>query len=229
LLKGAYTLSKAQNMADEDGWVGLSWNHPLKFEDNFALAGFDRTHVFQMGFVYGLPFFKDASSLSGKLLGGWQLNGIHAWYSGTPYGIGGTNNALNCQGCGGALINFSGGDPKPVGRVGAYSTETYYDKSLFVQPTGLGREGFGTSKRNQFRRPRVWNTDLSLFKQFRVTERFVPEFRLEMANVFNHVNWGAPVTGFTALNFLQFTPGSAESGTNSPGARRVQMGVRVQF
>ncbi len=223
LLKGAYTLSKAKNMADEDGWTGLTWNHPLKFEDNFALAGFDRTHIWQMGFVYGLPFFKDASTLTGKTLGGWQLNGIHSWFSGTPFSIGGTNNALNCQGCGSVFTNFTG-DPKPIGRVGAYTTETYYDRSLFSQPTGTAKEGFGTSLRNQFRRPRVWNVDLSLFKQFRVKERFQPEFRLEMANVFNHSNWGAPVTGFTAGNFLQFTPGS-ELGN----PRRIQMGVRVQF
>jgi hypothetical protein len=229
MLKGAYTLSKAKDMADEDGWVGLTWAHPLKFEDNFALAGFDRTHVFQMGFVYNLPFLKDRSNLMGKLLGGWQVNGIYAHYSGTPYSIGGSNTTLNCQGCGSILINVNG-DPKPVGKVGAYTTETYFDKSLFSQPQGTtGKAGFGTSARNQFRRPRVWNQDLSLFKQFRIKERFQPEFRLEALNVFNHVNWGAPVTGFTALNFLQFTPGSAESGTNTPGARRVQVGVRVTF
>ncbi len=230
LLKGAYTLSKARDMttSGEDGWVGLTWNHPLKFADNFATAVFDRTHIFQMGFVYNLPFLKDRSNLTGKLLGGWQVNGIYAHYSGTPYSIGGTNNALNCQGCGSILINVNG-DPTPVGRVGAYSTETYFDKSLFSQPTGTGKEGFGNSGRTQFRRPRVWNTDLSLFKQFRIKERFQPEFRLEALNVFNHVNWGAPVTGFTALNFLQFTPGSAESGTNTPGARRVQIGVRLTF
>ena len=60
MLKGAYTLSEAKNMADEDGWVGLTWNHPLKYDDNFALAGFDRTHVAQLGFLYELPFFKDS-------------------------------------------------------------------------------------------------------------------------------------------------------------------------
>lgn len=229
MLKGAYTLSKAEDMADEDGWTGLTWNHPLKFEDNFSLAGFDRTHVFQMGFVYGLPFFKDRSNLTGKLLGGWQVNGIYAYYSGTPYSIGGSNTTLNCPSCGAILINVNG-DPKPVGKVGAYTTETYYDKALFSQPQGTtGKAGFGTSLKNQFRRPRVWNQDLSLFKQFRIKERFQPEFRLDALNVFNHVNWGAPVTGFTALNFLQFTPGSAESGTNSPGARRIQVGVRVTF
>lgn len=229
MLKGAYTLSKAKNMADEDGWTGLSWNHPLKFQDNFALAGFDRTHIFQMGFVYDLPFLKDNSNLTGRLLGGWQLNGIYAWYSGTPFGIGGTNNALNCVGCGGALINVNG-TPKTSGKVGSGTTTTWYDKSLFSQPTGTAKEGFGTSARNQFRRPRVWNLDLSLFKRFRIGERVQPEFRLEAANIFNHTNWGAPVTAFTAANFLQFTPAaSAENGTNSPGARRIQMGVRVQF
>jgi len=68
-----------------------------------------------------------------------------------------------------------------------------------------------------------------LFKQFRVKERFQPEFRIEAVNVFNHTNWGAPVTTFTANNFLQFTPGSSENGTNSPGARRLQLGFRIAF
>lgn len=228
MLKGAYTLSKAKDMADEDGWVGLTWNHPLKYDDNFALAGFDRTHIFQMGFVYNLPFLKDSSDLKGRLLGGWQLNGIYAHYSGTPYSIGGSNTTLNCVSCGSIFINVNG-DPEPIGKVGS-STEPYYDKSLFSQPQGTtGKEGFGTSKRNQFRRPPVWNLDLSLFKQFRIGEHIQPEFRLEAVNVFNHTNWGAPVTGFTANNFLQFTPSSTENGTNSPGARRIQLGFRVVF
>ena len=118
MLKGAYTLSKAKDMADEDGWVGLTWNHPLKYADNFALAGFDRTHVFQIGFLYQLPFLKDRSNLMGKLLGGWQVNGIQANYSGTPFSIGGTNAALNCASCGGAIINVKS-DPKASGKVGS--------------------------------------------------------------------------------------------------------------
>ena len=51
MLKGAYTWSQAKNMADEDGWTGLTWNYLPKYDDNFAIAGFDRTHVFQMGWV----------------------------------------------------------------------------------------------------------------------------------------------------------------------------------
>ncbi|NWG14008.1 MAG: TonB-dependent receptor [Acidobacteria bacterium] len=229
MLKGAYTLGRAKDMADEDGWTGLTWNHPMKYEDNFALGGFDRTHNFQMGFVYELPFLRTDTSAKGIVLGGWQLNGIFAKYSGTPYSIGGSNTALNCQGCGSILINVSG-DPEPIGKVGSGSRDRYYDVSLFSQPTGTGKDGFGTSLRNHFRRPPVWNLDLSMFKIFKVTERFRPEFRIEAANVFNHTNWGAPNTTFTdTTNFLTFAPGNAESGTNTPGARRVQIGLRVAF
>jgi hypothetical protein len=48
-------------------------------------------------------------------------------------------------------------------------------------------------------------------------------------NVLNHTNWGAPVTSITANNFMLFTPGNAENGTNTPGARRIQLALRVQF
>jgi hypothetical protein len=228
LLKGAYTLSHSKDMADEDGWVGLTWNTPLKYADNFDTSGFDRTHIFQMGFLYELPFLKNNNRLAGNLLGNWQLSGIYSHYSGTPYSIGGSNSALNCRGCGSILLNFNG-DPSPIGAVGS-ATETYYDPSMFSQPTGTSVAGFGNTGRSTFRRPRVWNTDLSLFKQFRIKERFKPEFRVEAANIFNHTNWGAPVTDITNVNqFMKFTPGSAENGTNSPGARRIQLGFRVSF
>lgn len=226
MLKGAYTWSQSKNMADEDGWTGLTWNYLPKYDDNFAIAGFDRTHVAQMGWILELPFFKNRNDAVGTILGGWQINGVAAWYTGTPYSIGGTNNAMACQGCGSIFINVSG-DPKPVGSVGS-STEAYYDKSIFSQPSGLGVDGFGTSKRNNFRRPNVWNVDLSVFKAFQFG-RVRPELRVEVANVFNHTNWGAPNTSFTSPLFMTFAPANAESGTNTPGARRIQFGLRVGF
>jgi hypothetical protein len=225
-IKGAYTFSQAKNMADEDGWVGLTWNSPLMYDQNYALAGFDRPHIFQLGFVAESPFFRNSTGAMAEVLKGWQLNGIFAAYSGTPYSINGTNSALNCQGCGSIFIDVSR-DPEPTGSAGS-STEPYYPLDLFSQPTGADVGGFGNSGRNAFRRPSVWNLDLSLFKSFEIG-RFRPEIRIEAANVFNHPNWGAPVTTFTANNFMRFTPSSAENGTNSPGARAIQLGVRLQF
>jgi hypothetical protein len=229
MLKGAYTLSHAKDMADEDGWTGLTWNSPLKYADNFATSGFDRTHVFQMGFSWELPFLRQETTTTSKVLGGWQVSGVFAAFSGTPFSIGGTNNALTCAGCGSILINVQG-DPTPTGTAGDL-TGHWYDPSAFSQPSGLDVNGFGTSKRNQFRRPADWNLDFSLFKAFDLG-RVRPELRIEVANLFNHVNWGAPNTDFAANNFMQFTPGSSDSGggsTNTPGPRRVQIGFRVPF
>jgi len=221
-LKGAYTLSRAKNMADEDGWTGLTWNHPLMYDANFARAGYDRTHNFQMGFVWEMPFLKNSNNPVAKVFAGWQVNGIFAAYSGTPYSIGGTNNALNCPACGSVFIDISK-DPKPTGSVGS-GTEPYYPVEIFAQPVGVNKAGFGNSARNQFRRPPLWNMDMSLFKTYQFG-RFRPELRIESQNVFNHTTWGAPVTGFTSLNFMRFTPGSA----NVTGPRTVQIGLRLQF
>ena len=115
-------------MADEDGWVGLDYNSPLVYDQNFALAGFDRTHVFQMGFVYALPWLQDSQSVAGTILGGWQINGIFGAYSGTPYSIGGTNNALNCPSCGSIRIDVNG-DIEPTGTPGS-ATEDYYARDV---------------------------------------------------------------------------------------------------
>jgi hypothetical protein len=230
LLKGAYTLSKAQNETDEDGWAGLSWNHPDLLNKNFSLGGQDRTHMFQMGFLYELPFGRDGKGVLAQIVKNWQFNGIFSAYSGTPFSIGGSNPALNCPGCGSVLINVQG-DPKPTGTPGS-STEPWYDKSLFSQPTGVNIAGFGNSERYQFRRPSVWNVNLGIFRAFPVG-RFRPEIRVEATNLFNHTNWGAPVTGFTDPRFMTFIPSSAHQagailGTGT-AERQIQIGLRLEF
>jgi hypothetical protein len=230
LLKGAYTLSRAQNETDDDGWAGLTWNNPIVHHKNYALAGYDRTHVFQMGFVYELPFAKNSHGPLAQIVKNWQINGVGAAYSGTPFQINGTNPALNCPVCGDVVINVNG-DPKPTGTPGS-ATEPWYDKSLFSQPTGVNVAGFGNSQRNQFRRPSVWNVDLGLFRSFPMG-RFRPEIRIEATNVFNHTNWGAPNTTFTSDLFMTFQPTAAHQFDTTRGTatreRTVQVGLRLEF
>lgn len=226
LLKGAYTLSRSKNMADEDGWTGLTWNHPAMYDQNFDLAGFDRTHVFQLGWVWELPFLRERNDVVGTVLGGWQLNGIFAAFSGTPYSITGSNPQLDCQGCGSIFIDVSR-DPESVGGAGS-DTERYYDPAIFSQPTGATVAGFGNSGRNRFRRPPVWNLDFSAFKAFPIG-RFRPELRIETLNLFNRTNWGAPVTDIQNARFMTFLPSAAHNATNTPGTRTIQIGLRFQF
>ena len=195
LLKGAYTFSRSRNMSrnDEDGWTDLTWNTPLMYDQNYAIAGFDRPHVFQMGVTYALPFLMERTDVVGRILQGWQINGIASAFSGTPFSVAGTNTALNCQGCGNGdfiTINYSG-DASPTGTPGI-NGQPYYPLANFSQPTGADVAGFGNTLRNYFRRPSVWNVDMSVFKSFQIG-RWRPEFRLEAANVFNHTVWGRPI------------------------------------
>jgi len=227
-------------MTDDDGWAGLVWNNPIVTDKNFALAGYDRTHVFQMGFVYELPFAKNSSNILGSIVKNWQINGIGSAYSGTPFSILGTNAGLNCPGCGNGsfvLINVQG-DPSPTGSAGS-NTEAWYDKSLFSQPTGANLAGFGNSLRNQFRTPSVWNVDLGLFRSFPVG-RFRPEIRIEAQNVFNHTNWGRPDATFTNNTFMTFRPVDAHGSTTQSNGlgqlwgagtteRAVRIGLRLEF
>ena len=178
MLKGAYTWSQSKNMADEDGWTGLTWNYLPKYDDNFAIAGFDRTHVFQMGWAYELPFLKDRTDALGTILGGWQVSGI--WGMVHRHAVQHQRHQQR-HGVPGLRLDPDQlrGRPRRRSAIRRDFTTPYYDKSKFSQPTGLGIEGFGTTKRNFFRRPAQWNVDLSLFKAFPMG-RFRPEFRMDM-------------------------------------------------
>ena len=49
-----------------------------------ASSNFDQRHMFNLGYVYDLPFFKNPG-LASKILGGWQWSGIVTLQSGTPF------------------------------------------------------------------------------------------------------------------------------------------------
>jgi outer membrane receptor protein involved in Fe transport len=214
LLKGAYTFSKALNETDDDGWTGVTWNQPSQYHRNYARAGYDRPHMLQMGFVYELPFARQSSNPVAQVIKNWQVNGIASWLSGTPFSIGGDNGLLQQVG-GFQSINVVGVAKPGFGEAGP--NEQWYDPAVFAQPANE----WGNSGRNAFRGPSNWNLDASLF-------RVIPmgihkaEIRVESQNVFNHAQWGNPVTGFTSADFMRI-----RSLIRTP--RTVQVGVRFAF
>ena len=215
LLKGAYTWGKAMNETDEDGWATLTWSQPSQMERNYALAGYDRTHNFHMGFLYALPFAHNSTTPVAYVVKDWQISGIFAAYSGKPFTIGGDNTALS-QRQGSQTIDIIA----PLRRVGDPGPdEVYYDPASFAQPGNK----WGNTGRNSFRGPATWNLDFSVFRMIPFG-RYRAEFRVESRNFLNHTQWGNPVTGFTDLNFMRIRTLAA---TYEP--RRIQLGVRFQF
>jgi hypothetical protein len=212
LLKGAYTLSQAKNETDDDGWATLDWSQPSQLSRNFALAGYDRTHNFQMGFLYEVPFAKNSTSPLGIVLRDWQVNGVFSVFSGTPFSINGDNTALS-QRAGRQTIDLVGGLNK-TGYVGPDAP--YYEVASFAQPGNK----WGNTGRNQFRGPSQWNLDMGIFRGVPLG-RYRVEFRAQATNVLNHTRWGNPVNVFTDPNFLRIRANGE--------ARRVQLGIRFQF
>lgn len=213
LLKGAYTYSRAMNDVDDDGGT-YAWNQESQLSRNYALAGYDRPHMLQMGFVYELPFARQSAKPIAAVVKGWQLNGIASWLSGMPFQIGGDNGLLQQSG-GFQSINVSG-DPKGgFGEPGP--DEQWYDPASFSQPGNA----WGNSGRNQFRGPSNWNVDMSLFRTIPFGH-YRMEIRAESQNVFNHAQWGNPNTDFTNPNFLRIR-------TLARAPRTVQLGVRFVF
>jgi Carboxypeptidase regulatory-like domain/TonB dependent receptor len=216
LLKGAYTLSQAKNETDDDGWATLDWSQPSQLSRNFALAGYDRTHNFQMGFLYELPIAKNSTNPVGIVLRDWQVNGVFSMFSGTPFSINGDNTQLN-QRAGRQTIDLISAATK-TGNVGPDAP--LYDIASFAQPGNK----WGNTGRNQFRGPSQWNLDMGIFRGVPIG-RYRIEFRAQATNVLNHAKWGNPVTGFTDPNFMRIR--TTEAQGNIP--RKIQLGLRFQF
>ena len=178
----SYTFSKAIGYADNSD-SGLTFHWAPMWERNRARTNFDRTHNLQIYGVYELPFGQGkrwaSDGVASWLAGGWQLNGVFSALSGTPFTVGSVGTSLNAPG------NTQTADQvlsevKILGKVG--HGESYFDPNAFAPVTAVR---FGTSGRNSLRGPGLTNFDASLFRDFRLTERFKLQFRTEVFNVTN--------------------------------------------
>lgn len=216
LLKGAYTLSKSMNETDDDGWAGLTWNGASQLHRNFALAGYDRTHIFQMAFVYEVPYKTGTGGnpVLKAVFGDWQVNGIYSAFSGTPFTVTADGSAINMPG--NTQTADQVGDYNILGNTG--SAGKWFDTASFAQPTGVR---FGNTGRNAFRGPGQSNLDFSLFRAFRLGGTRQLEIRSEFFNVTNTPKWGNPSAGITSSTFGQTFSVSGE--------RTIRLGARFSF
>ena len=214
MLKGAYTWSKALGMADDEGWAGVAWDHLDVWHRNRARAGYDRTHMFQMGFVYDLPFLKNTNSAAGRILGNWQVSGIAALFTGTPRSIRASGSSLNAASAFQTADQV--GEIRKLGGVGP--GQHYYDPSSFAPVT---EQRFGTSGRNILDTPGVTNLDLSIFKKFPIGERVEAQFRAEFFNFTNTPQFGRFNDSVASGAFMTITSASGE--------RVARVGLRFSF
>jgi outer membrane receptor protein involved in Fe transport len=166
------------------------WDRRLEY----GPTNFDRTHVFVLNGIWELPLGRGKKMLTegvaSQLLGGWSINNVLTLESGLPFSPGLSSRApLNTPDL--AYRPDILGDPE--------LDDPTRDKWFNAGPSTIGTVWgipapllFGNAARNSLRGPGVATLDLSLFKNFDMSETARLQLRAEFFNLFNSANLSNP-------------------------------------
>jgi hypothetical protein len=175
-------------------------------------SGSDIPHRAVITALYAAPGFASHRFMS-TLVGGWQIGVLSVLQSGQLFTVYDSVNNSNAFPAGAMRPNLIG-DPN----AGSPTLARWFNAAAF-QSAALYT--FGNSPRSVLRGPAWKNVDVTLSKNFRITERWKTEFRAEFFNVANHANFDLP----------GHTLGNADFGviSSAEAARTVQVALRVAF
>jgi hypothetical protein len=218
---------------------------PYNLNLAYGLAGFDRKFVFNTFVVYQPPFYKGQKGAIGRILGGWTFAPIFTAGSGLPITLGTVNGGGQAFGEADSSNFFANGNSEnaiPVGplpKVGIHKIAGSFPNAFSSDPAGQ------LAAYNSFRQPilgldtkdggwgilrglNYWNMDISIRKNFKITERVNFEFQTVIVNVLNHPVFLDPTGG----DYLDTSAGPDGFGTlpgqgNTP--RTMEFGLRLSF
>ncbi len=233
----SYTLSKSMdNGSNYRDIVQDTYNT----SNLWGPSEYDARNILIINYLYDLPFFKNQSTLTGKLLGGWELAGDVQVQSGNPCGVGAnsdyagvSSNDLGSMGCGsegqfwvyGSVPTTLGGFAGPVTNSSSplYFSTTVNGQPIFVKPAA-GTFNLQKGVRDEIYGPWFQDWNISMYKKFAVTEseKTYFEFRAEAYDFPNHPNWSYPNISPTSSQFGMIT---SKTGL----ARNLQLSLRFSF
>ncbi len=166
---------------------------------------FDARNRFVFSGTYALPSWKGDSRMAHVLMNGWQFNTIASLSSGTPFTVYDSANVAQ-QGTAPEISGFYSSRPDLIGNPnnGPHTPNQWVTRSAFLQLNPVTQAGqFGNEGRNVVRGPGIESIDLSLFKNFNITENSHLQFRVEAFNSLNHPNFGLPQNDLESPAFGQ--------------------------
>ncbi len=179
-------------------------------------------------FGHGMKFLTNASKPVDEVLGGWNLQSIATFASGTYF-------SPSFTGTNPANTNTSGGLPDCLSNGnlpnGVRTWNQWFNPAAFAipQPGHYGNCGIDTLVG-----PGIYVWHASMSKDFHFTERFKASLTMQVSNLLNHPSMGngTPPTPNTAIN--QANPGqfTAEEPYYNPerqGARQVGLKLRLSW
>jgi len=189
----AYTYSHSlanTDITDSSGGLsqGNSLLDPLNPRLDYGNSTINRPSIFVGNIVYTLPALSGQSKALQTAAGGWELSSILSYASGPSISIwagGAAPNGLVGSG------NTAGGNERPnrVAGQGCRASGNS-DPLQWLNPNGwtldhyqLGQDP--TSPRGACYGPGIANTDFSIRKNFKITERVTAKFSMDFFNLFN--------------------------------------------
>src|SRR5256885_1528726 len=257
-----YTYSKAYFY--DAGYFSVNKTYAWGPDDFNRNHAFVINTVYELPIGKGKKFMSDAGRISDLLIGGWQLTNTLNYSGGLPFtpSIGECGQISDAGPCrpnataklatgtsrdsAGNLLWFtplaSGALSQSLPEIKNSPTDItgQNDQCLVTRPTSHGVSlpacrHIGNVKRNSYRGPRGFYSDMALAKTFSFTERYKGQFRFDAYNVFNH-----PVLAFSSTQGNTCIDCGGDSGritdienNTSPGSpsgmRQLQFGFRVLF
>lgn len=200
-LSAAFDYSKAMddnsNPAN-DNLTGALISIPNNPGFRYGPADFNQTHTLRAMGVWSLPWYASATGFKKIALGDWQLSGLFAWDSGMPFSVS-SPYAQSFTGNGTDLADRVPNVPitLPGNRSQQAKVAEYFNTAAFtINAPGT----FGDSGRNILTSPGYVDVDSAVMKDFRLTQRFGLNFRVEAFNVLNHTNFAPPLSSLGPTN-----------------------------
>ena len=202
--------------------------------DNLSLAKSDcawdipqnlrATWGYELPFGRGKALGSDVSPALNHFLGGWQFNGGVSLYSGIPFSVVAGSNTLN-NGVGGVRADRLNDGNLPSSQ---RTVNRWFDTDAFANP---GFRLYGNGGINIIDGPGTKQIDLSLFKNFQISEKVRLQFRTEFFNAFNTPQFNNPNGARVRVGtgpFGRITRAGSEP-TLQRTQRQVQMALKLFF
>jgi hypothetical protein len=179
--------------------------NPFDLRAEWGPSLFDARQRFVFSGTYALPTARSLPRFAGLLVNGWQLNTIVSLATGTPFTVYDSDNAPE-EGASPEITGFYSSRPNVVSNPnnGPHTPNQWVGASAFQQLTPQANPGeFGNEGRNAVRGPGLATADISLFKNFLVTEKSTVQLRAEVFNALNHPNFMLPENDLASPDFGQ--------------------------
>ncbi|HLK67717.1 MAG TPA: carboxypeptidase regulatory-like domain-containing protein [Bryobacteraceae bacterium] len=208
------------------------------YNTSYASSPWDIRHSLTTSFNYELPFGRgkhfgnSMNRVADAVVGGWQMNGILTLRTGIPYTLSGTS----CHGVWSKCMpdyvpgyTGNGNTPPPGGRTdNEYFDINNYQVAFSNQAAGIatgGNVGLQTMTG-----PPTKTMDFSIFKNFKMSEKFNLQFRAEAINLSNFAVLNTPDG---SLGDAKSLGGNGNFGVITSGVtgteRHVQFSLRLWF